>query len=676
MIVLDEEENLEPELEPSLAENTDEVEEDANPEEVTETGSDDATGGEEQPLEMQSPGSSRGIADKLALKKLFKIKVIVIAAVVFAAILIVAILFSKDMEKKYDYLAPQCASVNVHFEHGSKEDFTLPLEKYVESLVYSLTKEMANPNRVLYQAIAVAVRTNAQNLDNCTLNVDDEVTAYYDFEVLQEGNSRYTEISYAVEYVKGLVMVQNNNFLNVNFDSFCYKSNLDGYYTLHNDYNGPKVPSGWAQDEITNELFRDCPCTPNTKRSSRKVNKCWVEEKYPPPSDDDEEEKKIYYLYVDGGDQGEGLSVYTAYYLAGKPGYHDEHILRFFYPSKWEYYTVDTDNANDGSDGLGFAINGSGCMWWPIGSNETSSHSGVVFANGAPASTRITSSFGTRDLPTAGATTVHNAIDIGGPTGGYPEGIINIIAAASGTVTRVVTGCVSSGNRSCGGGLGNAVYIKHDDGTETRYGHLYSVSVTSGSKVIQGQVIGKMGNTGTSTGTHLDFQVKVNGTVVNPLNYVSASNPRSQCSTIADVASGNNNAQTICLTFKNLGYSDYAIAGIMGNLNAESTGFRTVNTNSIGCDGIAQWCQGRLTNLKSTYGSSWSSINSQVQYIIYELNTGYRGVNNYLKGSSNETDVAYYFCMNYEIPGEAECSKGNRQNYARDFLSYVRNGCQ
>lgn len=96
----------------------------------------------------------------------------------------------------------------------------------------------------------------------------------------------------------------------------------------------------------------------------------------------------------------------------------------------------------------------------------------------------------------------YNAIDIAGSG--------NILAAESGTV-------VSSGWQS--GGFGNAVVIKHANGLYSLYGHLASVSVSAGQSVTKGQMIGVMGNTGDSKGTHLHFEL------YNPSNYSQVINP-------------------------------------------------------------------------------------------------------------------------------------------------------
>lgn len=116
---------------------------------------------------------------------------------------------------------------------------------------------------------------------------------------------------------------------------------------------------------------------------------------------------------------------------------------------------------------------------------------------------RQTSGYGKRKAPTKGASTNHRAIDWATPTG------TAIWASSGGTVT--VAGWQS--------GYGYVVYINHPDGNQTRYGHLSKILVSTGQKVKQGQKIALSGNTGRSTGPHLHFELRVNGTPVNPYNY-------------------------------------------------------------------------------------------------------------------------------------------------------------
>jgi len=122
-----------------------------------------------------------------------------------------------------------------------------------------------------------------------------------------------------------------------------------------------------------------------------------------------------------------------------------------------------------------------------------------------PTQGTITSHFGYRNSPTAGASSNHPAIDIGAATG------TPVVAADGGVV-------ITAGSN---GGYGNSVGIKHDNGMVTYYNHLYSWNVKVGDTVAQGQQIAQVGSTGISTGPHLDFKIlDQNGKPVDPEKYL------------------------------------------------------------------------------------------------------------------------------------------------------------
>ena len=129
----------------------------------------------------------------------------------------------------------------------------------------------------------------------------------------------------------------------------------------------------------------------------------------------------------------------------------------------------------------------------------------IKFIWPCPSSSRITSGFGGRESPTEGASSNHQGIDIGAPTGS------NIVAAADGTVT------ISTYSYSAG----NYIMLNHGGGVSTVYMHCSQLLVSAGDTVKQGQVIAKVGSTGYSTGPHLHFGVRLNGSYVNPAKYVS-----------------------------------------------------------------------------------------------------------------------------------------------------------
>jgi len=70
-------------------------------------------------------------------------------------------------------------------------------------------------------------------------------------------------------------------------------------------------------------------------------------------------------------------------------------------------------------------------------------------------------------------------------------------------------------------GYGNRIQIDHGNGYTTLYAHLSAIYVSSGQKVGKGEVIGKMGSTGRSTGTHLHLEIRKSGTALNPLSFLS-----------------------------------------------------------------------------------------------------------------------------------------------------------
>ena len=121
-----------------------------------------------------------------------------------------------------------------------------------------------------------------------------------------------------------------------------------------------------------------------------------------------------------------------------------------------------------------------------------------------PVSGTITSRFGRRSSPGGVGSTNHKGLDIAAPNG------TPIYAAASGTVEF-------SGTK---GALGKLVIINHGSGIKTYYAHCSSLNVSSGQKVEAGKNIAAVGKTGTATGYHLHFEVRANGTSVNPQKYI------------------------------------------------------------------------------------------------------------------------------------------------------------
>lgn len=120
------------------------------------------------------------------------------------------------------------------------------------------------------------------------------------------------------------------------------------------------------------------------------------------------------------------------------------------------------------------------------------------------ANLQLTSNFGVRSDPFRGTAAMHAGIDIPGKIG------TPIYATADGIIARAERA----------GGYGNLIAVNHGKGIETRYGHLSKILVAENTKVVRGQLIGLMGSTGRSTGSHLHYEVRIEGRAVNPMPYM------------------------------------------------------------------------------------------------------------------------------------------------------------
>ena len=121
--------------------------------------------------------------------------------------------------------------------------------------------------------------------------------------------------------------------------------------------------------------------------------------------------------------------------------------------------------------------------------------------------TALTSGYGVRSDPFKGRAAMHAGIDLAGPLG------TPIYATADGMVNRAEYN---------NGGYGNLVELNHGRGIQTRYGHLTRSIVQAGQRVKRGDLIGYMGSTGRSTGSHLHYEVRIDGKAVNPVPFLQS----------------------------------------------------------------------------------------------------------------------------------------------------------
>ena len=202
-------------------------------------------------------------------------------------------------------------------------------------------------------------------------------------------------------------------------------------------------------------------------------------------------------------------------------------------------YTKGSGNKNKHHSSCSVTTDGS--YLWPIGSVETTTgKDGNTYALGDP-------EYGRANI-SRGYSSGHQGLDI---FSNNRIGVVNIIAAKAGTVVYPTssnqTTFADVGNSSDGGGYGNYVKIQHDDGSYTLYGHMaqHSITVRAGDKVGAGQVIGKMGHSGDSTGAHLHFEVRSSSDArLDPMNFVNPDNPRSGTTEKCD-SGGNSLADTM-----------------------------------------------------------------------------------------------------------------------------------
>lgn len=362
--------------------------------------------------------------------------------------------------------------------------------------------------------------------------------------------------------------------------------------------------------------------------------------------------------------------------------------------------------------------------WWPIGSSNATSDN---IYGGTPSTTDLTSEFGLREINEK--TSLHKGIDISGDCQSNV-----IIATKAGIVKTVNNTCDNNGSYgdTCGGGSGNYVTIDHEDGTSSVYAHMYpdSITVNVGDRVEQGEKLGTIGNSGSSNGCYLHFEIRVNGAPVNPLEYVSTYNPRQilkyNLSSIDDSGTtAAENKVAICKALLDSGFSTNSVAGMMVNIQAEGA-FLTNNlencyekdkccldgtygycmhteigdfgsdesyTNGVDSGayskenfvndaagyGLIQWTASNrklgLYEYAKKNNKSIGSLSVQLGYLLEELedsSTTYK----YVTGNYTAEEIAYWFCYDFERPRERETScKERASSYTDSMLNFVKNGC-
>ncbi|WP_199533962.1 murein hydrolase activator EnvC family protein [Romboutsia weinsteinii] len=139
--------------------------------------------------------------------------------------------------------------------------------------------------------------------------------------------------------------------------------------------------------------------------------------------------------------------------------------------------------------------------------SQNNNETGAVISSGSwpvPGYSRVSSPYGYRNHPILNRQEFHTGIDIPAPQG------TPVTSFDDGKV-------IFSGVK---GGYGNTIMIQHDDGKVTLYAHNSALTASVGDRVQKGQVVAKIGSTGMSTGPHLHFEIRINGSHTNPMNYL------------------------------------------------------------------------------------------------------------------------------------------------------------
>ena len=306
----------------------------------------------------------------------------------------------------------------------------------------------------------------------------------------------------------------------------------------------------------------------------------------------------------------------------------------------------------------------------------------------------ITSCVGERTID--GQLSNHGGIDIA-VSRGTP-----LYTWKSGVVVRTNNSCGEGYyGDSCGGGYGNYVVVDHGeiDGEKfyTVYAHMTNTTVSVGDSVSAGQQIGVSGNSGSSTGPHLHFEIRTGGTewtnatkqdpyptlaeIIGgedlPEVCQEGTVLNAQQTTMNGTQTANENKKELCELLVSKFSEDGAIA-LMANASHESGYSTTANGDSGTSYGLFQWHDTRKQSLMSNYPDSYTTVQSQYDYLLSELNSYSSLYSSLANGTKSSKELTYDFCYEFERPANKETtckSRTTSSNYA-DAEAYVKNGCQ
>lgn len=312
------------------------------------------------------------------------------------------------------------------------------------------------------------------------------------------------------------------------------------------------------------------------------------------------------------------------------------------------------------------------------------SFQGLTMTHPSPQCLIITSPYGPRTPPAAGASSYHKGIDLAceGSAKGLP-----IVAAADGTVTYA----------GPGDGYGNYIEIDHGSGVTTRYAHMQSgdILVSQGQTVTAGQHIANIGNAGITSGGedsghHLHFELRINGEPIDPERMfeertTAPESVKLQATEDAAYAAINVDASEeelakSCYDYitQRMGLSKCAACAILGNIEQESTFNMVALNGSSKAYGLCQWTDSRKTALFAycaNHGLEVNTVAGQMGFLYEELQTteqrGYQILKNAANGTRNDVNqVAVSFGEAFERYSKEYNEEGSRGTYAVKWWDY------
>lgn len=357
---------------------------------------------------------------------------------------------------------------------SNRYDGNVELEEYVAGVVAA---EVGGANNLeYYKVAAITARTYflMNTNEDCTIEGNSSAQAYMDV-----NNSSYAElIKQAVEETEGLVIVKGEELAKTNYASACVvNADTDYYYVRYGTSslgkaNYQKIPKEWDAD---------------SSHAYSGYLKSWYSKV--DQNSTDYENKRC------PNNHDYGMSQLGALYLITGENYRYDEVLKYYYGNEVE-----------------------------IKKNEMQHIGAEGFIN-PTRYLRCTSAYGYRIHPKYNVKKFHSGIDIG-ISGGEP-----IYAAKDGTITFVRSNINKIND--CNYGYGNYITIDHGDGTTTRYAHIKYGSIPDyivvGATVSQGEQIGQVGSTGCSTGNHLHYEVRVNGSTADPADYMDLTEATGTC---------------------------------------------------------------------------------------------------------------------------------------------------